>query len=402
MKAYLIISVIGPLLLNEKGDVIDSERWGEDAEDIASRIFTLEEGELPETVATMLSRNRDNIDELVVEDESLATNCRNVLGNKEVKVELGNKVAKTFRANLASYVLKLGLDKEEYRSLLYRVSLALTRRKVRRAAEKRDLFIAQAINALDDIDKTINLFSSRIREWYGLHFPELNELLEEHEDYIKVVTYLGSRDNINKEALMKLGLKEKLAEKIAKSSEKSMGADMTEFDIEAIRSISSITLELFKARRSLEKYIDEAMLEVAPNVRGLVGPLLGARLISLAGGLSKLATLPASTIQVLGAEKALFRALRTGTRPPKHGVIFQYPAIHRSPRWQRGKIARALAAKLAIAARIDAFSGEYKADELREELEKRIDEVKTVYAKPPPRKEKVISKKGKRKGGRRR
>ncbi|RLE83942.1 MAG: C/D box methylation guide ribonucleoprotein complex aNOP56 subunit, partial [Thermoprotei archaeon] len=258
MKAYLIISVIGPLLLNEKGDVIDSERWGEDAEDIASRIFTLEEGELPETVATMLSRNRDNIDELVVEDESLATNCRNVLGNKEVKVELGNKVAKTFRANLASYVLKLGLDKEEYRSLLYRVSLALTRRKVRRAAEKRDLFIAQAINALDDIDKTINLFSSRIREWYGLHFPELNELLEEHEDYIKVVTYLGSRDNINKESLMKLGLKEKLAEKIAKSSEKSMGADMTEFDIEAIRSISSITLELFKARRSLEKYIDEA------------------------------------------------------------------------------------------------------------------------------------------------
>ena len=146
------------------------------------------------------------------------------------------------------------------------------------------------------------------------------------------------------------------------------------------------------------------MLEVAPNIRGLVGPLLGARLISLAGGLSRLARLPASTIQVLGAEKALFRALRTGGRPPKHGVIFQYPAIHRSPRWQRGKIARALAAKLAIAARIDAFTGEYKADELKEELEKRIEEIKTLYAKPPKR-PRPISKKPsrgkKRKRGRR-
>jgi nucleolar protein 56 len=97
--------------------------------------------------------------------------------------------------------------------------------------------------------------------------------------------------------------------------------------------------------------------------------------------------MPASTIQVLGAEKALFRALRTGGKPPKHGVIFQHPAIHRSPKWQRGKIARALAAKLAIAARIDAFTGEYRADELREQLEERIKEIKTLYAKPPPKRE---------------
>lgn len=401
MRAYLITSVIGPLLLDEKGNIIDSERWKGGVEDVASQLLTLDEGGIPEAVLDVVKRNKEKIEELIVEDENLAINCRGILEEKSIRVEPSNKVAKAFRANIAVYMIKLGLSEDEYRKFTYDVSLALTRKKVRKAAEKRDLFIAQAINALDDVDKTINLFSSRIREWYGLHFPELDEILEEHEDYVKVVSLIGSREKISKEPLMKIGIKEDLAEKIVSAAKKSMGADITDFDIDAIRNVSNITLELFKARRRLEKYIDEAMLEVAPNVRGLVGPLLGARLISLAGGLSKLATLPASTIQVLGAEKALFRALRTGTRPPKHGVIFQYPAIHRSPRWQRGKIARALAAKLAIAARIDAFSGEYKADELKEELEKRIEEVKTLYARPPPRKERVVSRRGKRRKGRR-
>ena len=401
MRAYLVTSVIGPLLLDEKGNIIDSERWKGGVEDVASQLLTLDEGGIPEAVLDVVKRNKEKIEELIVEDENLAINCRGILEEKSIRVEPSNKVAKAFRANIAVYMIKLGLSEDEYRKFTYDVSLALTRKKVRKAAEKRDLFIAQAINALDDVDKTINLFSSRIREWYGLHFPELDEILEEHEDYVKVVSLIGSREKISKEPLMKIGIKEDLAEKIVSAAKKSMGADITDFDIDAIRNVSNITLELFKARRRLEKYIDEAMLEVAPNVRGLVGPLLGARLISLAGGLSKLATLPASTIQVLGAEKALFRALRTGTRPPKHGVIFQYPAIHRSPRWQRGKIARALAAKLAIAARIDAFSGEYKADELKEELEKRIEEVKTLYARPPPRKERVVSRRGKRRKGRR-
>jgi len=138
-------------------------------------------------------------------------------------------------------------------------------------------------------------------------------------------------------------------------------------------------------RRELTDYISTVMKEVAPNITALVGPLLGARLISLAGSLESLARLPASTIQVLGAEKALFRALRTGGKPPKHGVIFQYPDIHRSPRWQRGKIARALAAKLAIAAKVDAFTGRFIGDKLREELRRRIEEIKKVYAKPPKR-----------------
>ena len=144
-------------------------------------------------------------------------------------------------------------------------------------------------------------------------------------------------------------------------------------------------LELSKLREYLTEYVGQVMREVAPNITELVGPLLGARLLSLAGSLETLAKLPASTIQVLGAEKALFRALRTGGKPPKHGVIFQYPDIHRSPRWQRGKIARALATKLAIAARADYFTGRFIADELKKALLERIDEIKKLYARPPPR-----------------
>ena len=111
---------------------------------------------------------------------------------------------------------------------------------------------------------------------------------------------------------------------------------------------------------------------------------MGARLIALTGGLVNLAKMPASTIQVLGAEKALFRSLKTGTRPPKHGIIFQHTLIHEAKRWQRGKVARAIAGKLAIAARTDAFSGKYIGDRLQAGLDKRIEEILKKYEAPPP------------------
>ncbi|RLF06199.1 MAG: C/D box methylation guide ribonucleoprotein complex aNOP56 subunit [Thermoprotei archaeon] len=383
MRGYLACSPVALLILDERGDVIAAKRWPEDPEKAAEELMSLEEGRVPETLLNLLSEAA-GLDSLVVEDADLGKSLAQVFKG-EIIVKPNNDVVRTFREKLSEYLEKLGVSGEEYRRLLYELSLHLTRRKVRKAAEKRDLFVAQAISALDDINKTLNLFASRIREWYSLHFPEMDDLVDEHEDYIRIVSKIGHRSRMSVEALVDLGIDEKLARRIVEAAKTSMGADMAEFDLNAIKLLSDIALQLYEVRRGLEKYIDEAMMEVAPNVRGLVGPLLGARLIALAGGLSKLATLPASTIQVLGAEKALFRALRTGSKPPKHGVIFQYPAIHRSPRWQRGKIARALAAKLAIAARIDAFTGEYKADELKAQLEQRIKEIKTLYAKPPRR-----------------
>ncbi len=404
MPVYLVLMAPGIFLLDERGNIIVWTKWSDDEDKTIEYLVELEEGKVPPKIFSFINSHKDKIDTLIVEDNDLARKIASEIKSLEVRVEPGNVIARNFRSKMVEMLPTLGLSRDWYYDFIHRVSVEITRRKVRKAAEKRDMYVAQAINALDDINKTINLLASRVREWYSLHFPELDEIIDDHEEYLKIVTQLGSRDDITEEGLRKLGIDEDNIRKIIDVAKSSMGASLAEFDLDAIRLVSGIGLDLYDARRRLEKYIDEAMLEVAPNIRGLVGPLLGARLISLAGGLSRLARLPASTIQVLGAEKALFRALRTGGRPPKHGVIFQYPAIHRSPRWQRGKIARALAAKLAIAARIDAFTGEYKADELKEELEKRIEEIKTLYAKPPKR-PRPISKKPsrgkKRKRGRR-
>jgi len=133
---------------------------------------------------------------------------------------------------------------------------------------------------------------------------------------------------------------------------------------------------------------------VAPNTRAVAGALLGARLIAIAGSLQNLAMRPASTIQVLGAEKALFRSLKTGARPPKHGLIFQHALLHDAKRWQRGKIARVLAGKLAIAARIDAFGGKYVGDSLKADVDRRLAEIREKYKEPPPLKEKPVRPEG--------
>jgi nucleolar protein 56 len=182
---------------------------------------------------------------------------------------------------------------------------------------------------------------------------------------------------------LKEDIPEVKAEQIAKASETSMGADIAESDLAEIQALCKNVLNLYDLRQNMEKYLDDTMEEVAPNIKAMVGSLLGARLIAIAGGLTNVAKLPASTIQVLGAEKALFRSLKTGTPPPKHGIIFQHTYLHDAKRWQRGKIARALAGKLAIAARIDAYGHRDISESLKTKLDMRIAEIREKYSEPP-------------------
>jgi nucleolar protein 56 len=145
------------------------------------------------------------------------------------------------------------------------------------------------------------------------------------------------------------------------------------------------------------------MESLAPNVTSLTGAIIGARLIALTGGLSRLSRVSSSTIQLLGAEKALFRHLRDGELPPKHGIIFQHPLLHNAPYWQRGKIARALAGKIAIAAKLDHNSDKLMGEELLNDLRRRIEEIRKKYPEAPVKiKIEKKSKKGKknRRGGR--
>jgi len=387
LKVYLVTAPFGVFAVSEGGDVVDFELYPKGVDEAVEEALAIERGEVSASATRLLERLKGKVSQVVVEDDEFARGVSSL--GFDVSVMPGGDVFRSFRSRLSEVAVKYGFASsiEDFVNWLYSMEVEYTRRKLRRVAAKRDMLAVQAIRAIDDIDKTINLFATRIREWYGVHFPELDELVKEHEDYIRIVAEIGHRDNITVESLKKIGFSEAKASKIVEVAASSVGADLSEHDAEAIRTLARIVLDLYQLRRTLTSYLGDVMSEVAPNITALVGPLLGARLLSLAGGLEKMAMLPASTIQVLGAEKALFRALRTGGRPPKHGVIFQYPEIHRSPKWQRGKIARALAAKLAIAAKIDAFTGRFLGDKLREELEARIQEIKKLYAKPPVRKE---------------
>jgi nucleolar protein 56 len=220
----------------------------------------------------------------------------------------------------------------------------------------------------------------------------MDRLVERHDSYARLVGKLGNRRNFTPEALEAEGLpKDKCAE-IAKAAARSMGAELEDFDLAFLQSFCNLMLELYKFREKSDVYVGDVLKEVAPNMTAIVGAPLSARLMSIAGSLQNLAKMPASTLQVLGAEKALFRSLKTGARPPKHGVIFQYTAIHQAPRWQRGKIARALSGKLSIASRIDAFKGDFMGDKLRDTVNKKIDEIKERYkAAPPSPKKKEIA-----------
>ncbi|HDI47082.1 MAG TPA: C/D box methylation guide ribonucleoprotein complex aNOP56 subunit [Candidatus Methanomethylia archaeon] len=401
-KAYLVDTIAGVVALDPEFSVIGVEPYPRDPAQAAERALKLERGDLPEEVEKLCRELRDKVEIFVVEHEEEARKLREKLG-VEVDVEKPSEGGLYARSHLEKVAAALGFASlDDYLKFAYEASLTMARAKIREAAEKRDKFVAQAIEALDELDRTINILVSRVREWYGLHFPEMDDLVPSHREYVAIVKQFGLRQKITIDGLKALGFEEKRAKEIVSAAERSMGANVSEFDIEAIAKLASLVSEMYNLRKEFEAYIDTAMEEIAPNIRALVGPTLGARLIALAGGLENLAKKPASTIQVLGAEKALFRALRTGGKPPKHGVIFQYPEIHRSPRWQRGKIARALAAKLSIAARVDAFTGDYVADKLKEDLRKRIDEIKKKYAKPPVRRPpKKIKKKEKKKKRRR-
>jgi nucleolar protein 56 len=251
------------------------------------------------------------------------------------------------------------------------------------------------VRSLDDIDKSLNLFSGRVREWFGLHFPEFDAVVESHETYMKLIMELGARANWSRKKIKQVIKSNEKVEKLSVAAQSSIGADMSDEDLSILQSFCKEMLVLYKIRDEISICVEKVIEEFAPNILSITGPLIAARLVSLAGGIENLAKMPASTVQVLGAEKALFRSLKTKALPPKHGIIFQHAAIHQSPKWQRGKIARVLAAKIAIAARLDAFGGDFQGDALKADVERKILEIKKRSKKPPDK----AKKRGKRRKG---
>ena len=390
MSNYLVVTIRGVLALNENLKPVEIQQFDLDPKEVAKNYLKLEEGESIPELDILLTKLTSKVSSILCLDSQLAdlVAARTVIPVSTI-TDMG--FSKQLRAQIPETLIETGLveTKKEFLEHLRAVGVALTKAKLRRAGEERDRLVIQAVHAIDDIIKMINLFASRVREWYGLHFPEADRVIEDHKYFLELVANIGTRQNVvNTLTQGKERFPKSLEADLLRNAQDSVGAELSEADIMTIQQLSKTTLELYKQKDEIEVYITKMMQEVAPNIKGLVGALLGARLIALAGSLDRLAKLPSSTIQVLGAEKALFRALRTQALPPKHGIIFQFPEIHQNPRWQRGKIARILAGKLAIVARVDAFQGQYIADDLRKALLHSIDEVKKKFPKPPKRKKK--------------
>ncbi len=271
-------------------------------------------------------------------------------------------------------------DYDFERSLFHDAMLELAKERSREAISS-DKYIVQAVNSINEITKTSNLLSERLHEWYGMHWPELNKLVKEQK-YVELISELGDRESIAGEALNIDDPK----------IQESLGAPLETDDKMAIMVLANSLNNLYATKTQLETYIKSRMTEVAPNLSQIAGPIIGAKLMAATGGLDRLAKVTSSTVQLLGAEKALFRHLKEGGKPPKHGIIFQHPSIHNAPYWQRGKIARALSGKISIAVKTDRHSNKLIGDMLEEDLKKRIEEIKTKYPNAPSKR---VSKPGK-------
>jgi nucleolar protein 56 len=371
----LILSELGPFVFDSENDLIYSKKFN----NIISSNILISNGDYSEILD--ISDKLRRYDSVFSNDTGLISYLR----NNEINVYLmpSEKILEISKHKL-SYLIRAGFAENEYDAHLQLRQFALdfSSSKVRRISEKLDLHISQSINALDELDKIINVIGARLREWYGLHFPELDYLIQNIFTYAEIIKLAGNRNNIDLNMLENLGIESKRAEMILVAVQRSKGGDILEENLSIIKKLANEVIMQTELRKILAHQIEEMMEKIAPNIKELLTATVGARLMAKAGSLQKLSVMPASTIQIIGAEKALFRSLKTGAPPPKHGILFQHPILHSAPKWQRGKMARAIASKVAIAGRIDLFRNGEKDLHISEQLNKRIAEIQEKYKEP--------------------
>uniref|UniRef100_N1R0J9 Nucleolar protein 56 n=1 Tax=Aegilops tauschii TaxID=37682 RepID=N1R0J9_AEGTA len=270
-----------------------------------------------------------------------------------------------------------------------------SRAKVKFNVNRVDNMVIQAIFLLDTLDKDVNSFSMRVREWYGWHFPELVKIVNDNYLYAKLAKFVVNKSDLSEKdipALADLIGDEDKAKEIVEAAKASMGnnhvhnwymllsscqgQDLSPVDLINVQQFAQRVMNLSEYRKNLYEYLVTKMNDIAPNLTSLIGEMVGARLISHAGSLSNLAKCPASTLQILGAEKALFRALKTRGNTPKYGLIFHSSFIGRASTKNKGRMARYLANKCSIASRIDCYSDMSSSifgEKLREQVEERLD-----------------------------
>lgn len=374
MECYVTYCVKGFYAFNENNELIAEKLFKED--EILEKLIEIDNKEIPAEESELINELSKSYETIFIESNKRSSDY----DSDKVKVKNPNPGGDYLRSRF-----DFDFDNEIYQKLaIYRM---------KKAQSGEDKHLIQAINSIDEIDESISKLIERIREWYALYFPEM-DLIKNNETYIKLI------------------YENKTKEEIVNAKSDAFPEDMLDIeedinpeDLEIMNNYAKSIYELQQTRKNIINYIDVKMESIAPNLRLLVGSSLGAKLISHAGGLKRLASYPSSTVQIMGAEKALFRHLKSGDRPPKYGLIYQHPQVRGAKWWNRGKIARILAGRISLAARKDVFTHDFN-PEIFNEFSSKVEEIEKNNPFPTKttkkRKEEKQKSKKKRKKGRKR
>ncbi|KAI9670271.1 MAG: snoRNP complex protein nop56 [Alyxoria varia] len=352
-------------------------------------IKSISEGNLSELLQNLLEANlpqpdKDNPVSLGVAEKTLGNKIKEAFKGLEVRSAEKNTVVMGLLRGIRFHAPKLlkQLQDGDIERAQLGLAHAYSRSKVQYNVNRDDNHIIQSIATLDHLDKSINQFAMRIREWYGWHFPELIKIVSDNTKYTRLVRLIGDKQSLTGDDLSEDRKKditaivdgdEAIMEQIVDAAKVSMGRDISEQDMDSVMTFAKNVVNHTELRKSLTAYLTSKMGVVAPNLAALIGDTVGARLISHAGSLTNLSKYPASTVQILGAEKALFRALKTKSATPKYGLIYHSSFIGRTATKNKGRISRYLANKCSIASRIDNFSTTAPTTRFGEELKKQVD-----------------------------
>jgi nucleolar protein 56 len=343
MECYITYSIKGFYAFNDSKELIAKKLFDED--EVLQKLIEIDNKEIPTEEIELINELSENYDSIIIESNKRASDY----DSNKVKVQ---------NPNLAGELLRSDFDEDVDNEIYQKLAIY----KMKKAQSSEDKHLIQAINSIDEIDESISKLIERIREWYALYFPEM-DLIKNNETYIKLIY-----ENKTKEEIIN-AKSDAFPEDMLDIEE-----DIDAADLDIMNNYAKSIYELQQTRKDIINYIDVKMESIAPNLKLLVGSSLGAKLIAHAGGLKRLATYPSSTVQIMGAEKALFRHLKSGDRPPKYGLIYQHPQVRGSKWWNRGKIARMLASRISLAVRKDVFTRDFN-PEIFNEFVQNVEEI---------------------------
>lgn len=333
---FLYSNSVGTFVFNQNFFLIDNVFLNE--KDIIKNSELLSKGKFTDTEKKMISKHKKG------QFSCIGFKTEEFSG---VKSEIDmKKLARIYPALLKENILEK----------LKEADTIITKESIRKSVNT-DVFIIQAVNNVMEMEKISNTMAKRLREWYSYYLPEFSESISDHEKFAELVAS-KTREGLLKEIRLK--------------KEDSMGGEVGNNDLKPIILLAKELNEIYKFKETQSRYVDKIMENYCPNISAVAGPLIGAKLLEKAGSLKRLSEFPSSTVQVLGAEEAFFRHMTTGARMPKHGFIHEHPFVAQASKDEKGRIARVLADKISIAAKVDYFKGEFIGDKLRKQVEAKL------------------------------